>query len=457
MKIKSPFDQHEIGEVPDGNADDIDRAVTSAKLAMKTAPLTPWQRAEILSRCATLVSDRQDAFAHTIAEESAKPITTARTEASRAVSTLSAASVEARTLAGEMIPFAGSDVGAHKFGYTVRVPRGVVGAISPFNFPLNLVAHKVAPAIAAGCAVVLKPAEQTPFSAIALADALYESGLPREWLHVVTGDGAVVGDALVRHPDVSYISFTGSAEVGWTLPATAPNKPVSLELGNSTPVIIEGDADWRAAANGVASGGFSHAGQSCISVQRVYVHRSIATEFTELLVELVSQLNVGDPMDENTHVSALITQDDHARVKSWIDEAVRDGAQVACGNKSDGPLLFPTVLTNVTLDMKVCRDEVFGPVVAVQQYDTLDDAIALANGTRYGLQAAIFTANLDSAMLASQQLEFGGVLINETPTWRADIMPYGGVKDSGNTKEGPAYAVRSMTEERLLVINSPAL
>ncbi|HEX6417720.1 MAG TPA: aldehyde dehydrogenase family protein, partial [Acidimicrobiales bacterium] len=332
-------------------------------------------------------------------------------------------------------------------------PIGVVGAISPFNFPLNLVAHKVAPAIAAGCPVVLKPASQTPLSALTLAEVLLdECGLPPGWLSVVTGSGRDVGDPLVDHEGVAMITFTGSPDVGWSIRARAPRKKVSLELGNNTPVIIEGDGDWRTAAAKIKVAGFSHAGQSCISTQRILAHRSIHDDFVAALVDEVSTLVVGPPLDEATDVSSLISAGDTERVEGWVREAVAAGAKVATGGDVDGGVMRPTVLTGTTPDMKVCAVEVFGPVVAVAAYDDLDDAIALANDTRFGLQAGIFTARLDSALAAARRLDFGGVVVNEVPTWRADQQPYGGVRDSGNTREGPHYAVREMTEPRLVAL-----
>jgi acyl-CoA reductase-like NAD-dependent aldehyde dehydrogenase len=345
--------------------------------------------------------------------------------------------------------------GEGKLGFTLRVPIGVVGAISPFNFPLNLVAHKLAPAIAAGCPVVLKPASQTPFSGIRLVELLIDDcGLPAEWLHVVTGSGGTVGNALVDHDDVALITFTGSPPVGWGIRARAPRKKVGLELGNNAPVIIEADSDWQSAVAKIRVAGFSHAGQSCISTQRVLVHADIADEFVAALVKEVSALVVGDPTDEQTDVSALISSSERERVTEWIDEAVAGGAAVAYGGEvDDSGVLGPTVLTDVTPDMKVCADEVFGPVVAVATYGELDEALRLANDTRYGLQAAIFTHNVADAMKAFQVLDFGGVLVNEVPTWRADQQPYGGVRDSGNTREGPAYSVREMTELRMVVLS----
>jgi acyl-CoA reductase-like NAD-dependent aldehyde dehydrogenase len=454
--VKSPYDGTEIGRVPLSTTDDVDRAVTTARDTLRAGALPRWKRAEILDTAARLLAERQEEFARTIAAEAAKPIRTSRIEAQRAVGTFQFAAAEARTFAGEIVPLDAIPAGEGKVGFAMRVPIGVVGAISPFNFPLNLVVHKLAPAIAAGCPVVLKPASQTPLSARALAALLVdECGLPAEYLHVVTGGGSTVGNAIVEHPDIAMITFTGSPEVGWGIRARAPRKRIGLELGNNAPVIIDADSDWKTAAGKIRVAGFSHAGQSCISTQRVLVHHDIVEAFTATLVDEVSTLVVGDPLDEDTEVSALISTAERDRVKAWIDEAAAQGAVVACGGTLDeAGVLVPTVLTNVTPDMEVCRSEVFGPVVAVAAYDTLDEAIELANDTRYGLQAAIFTNRLSDAMKAFAALDFGGVLVNEVPTWRADQQPYGGLRDSGNTREGPAYAVREMTEIRMVVLSA---
>jgi acyl-CoA reductase-like NAD-dependent aldehyde dehydrogenase len=452
LAVESPYDGHRVATVPKCDAADVDRAVHAARAGL-AAPLPPWRRAQILDTAARLLSERTEEFARTIAEEAAKPIKTARIEASRAVSTFTFAAAAARDLAGDVVPLDAADVGEGKLGFTLRLPIGVIGAISPFNFPLNLVAHKLAPAIAAGCPVVLKPASQTPLSAIRLARLLLdECGLPADRLHVVTGGGGSVGNALVDHDDIAMITFTGSPDVGWGIKARAPRKKVGLELGNNAPVILEPSGDLETAAKKISVAGFSHAGQSCISTQRVYVHEKIASEFLDSFVPLVEALRVGDPLDESTDVSALISANERDRVVSWVQEAEQRGAKVAVGGGINDGVLAPTVLTDVEPDMKVCALEVFGPVVAVQTYRSLDDALALANDTRYGLQAAVFTAELDAALRAARELDFGGVLVNEVPTWRADQMPYGGIRDSGNTREGPRYAVREMTEERLVVI-----
>ncbi|WP_426572976.1 aldehyde dehydrogenase family protein [Aquihabitans sp. McL0605] len=452
LVVVSPFDGHEIGRVPRCGPEHVEAAIAAAK-ARLAEPLPPWRRAEILDAAAVAVAAHRDELATIIAEESAKPIRTARVEAERTVITFQSAAVEARTLVGEIVPVDGAQPGEGKLAFTLRVPRGVVAAISPFNFPLNLVAHKVAPAIAAGCPMVLKPASQTPFSAIRLSEILMdECGLPAGWLNVVTGSGGTVGDPLVEHPDIAAITFTGSPEVGWGIAAKAAEKHVGLELGNNAPVIIEPSGDWSTAAAKISVAGFSHAGQSCISTQRVYVHRDIVDRFTEALVPKVEALVVGDPLDEATDVSSLISPKETDRVRGWIDEAVAGGAKVLAGGELEGGVLRPTVLANVTPDMEVCRSEVFGPLVGIIAYDDFDDAVKQANDTRYGLQAAVFTADLDTALRASYELDFGGVLVNEVPTFRTDQMPYGGVRDSGNTKEGPHYAVREMTRERLVII-----
>ncbi len=453
ITVRSPFDGAELGRVPMCGREEVDRAVAAARDAHAAETPPAWWRAEVLDRAARLLAERTYDFAKIIAAEAAKPLKTARIEAQRAASTFTFAAAEARTLTGDLVPMDASDTGEGKLAFTLRVPIGVVGAISPFNFPLNLVAHKVAPAIAAGCPVVLKPASQTPLSALALAELLLdECGLPAGHLSVVTGGGGSVGNALVDHPDVAMITFTGSPEVGWGIRARAPKKKVNLELGNNAPVIIEPDADHEAAAAKISVAGFSHAGQSCISTQRVYVHEAIAQSFLDALVPRVEKLVVGDPLEEATDVSTLISTDERDRVAAWIDEAKAAGADVLTGGTVNGPFLRPTVLANVKPDMKVCAQEVFGPVVAVQSYTDVDEAFRLSNDTRYGLQAAIFTADIGTALRAIRTLDYGGVLVNEVPTYRTDQMPYGGVRDSGNTREGPHFAVREMTEQRLAII-----
>jgi len=453
--VRSPFDNHEVGRVPVATEAHIDAAVAAAVSRREEGPLPAWERAEILDRAAVRLAERAEEFAQRISGEAAKPLKTARVEVMRAVDTFRFSASVARTLTGETIPLDASSAGANKIGFVLRVPIGVVAAISPFNFPVNLVVHKLGPAIAAGCPVVLKPASATPLSALELVNMLLdECGLPAGWLNVVTCPGSTANH-LVEHPDVSMISFTGSPPVGWGIRSRVPHKRVGLELGNNAPVIIEPSANWANAVDRIAVAATSFAGQSCISVQRVFVHHSIADRVIDRLGVSFAALKVGNPLDESVDVSALINPDETTRVTSWINEAVADGARLVVGGTIDNNgVLLPTVLADVRPEMEICRTEVFGPVIGVQVYDDVRGALRLANDSRYGLQAGIFTADLDTAMLAAHTLDFGGVIINDVPTWRADQMPYGGVRDSGNTREGPSYAAREMTEERLIVIHS---
>ncbi|MGH3033432.1 MAG: aldehyde dehydrogenase family protein [Gaiellaceae bacterium] len=452
LEVRSPYSGELVARVAKGGAEEARRAVDAAAQAMKE-PLPAHRRAEILDRVAELVAERRDELARTISAEAAKPLKAARVEAERAVSTYKSAATEARRLAGEVVPMDASPAGVGKFAYTMRVPIGVVGAISPFNFPLNLVAHKIAPALAAGCAVVLKPASQTPLSALALAELETEAGLPGGWLNVVVGSAAAIGDVLVEDERVRLISFTGSAEVGWKLRERAARKKVLLELGNATPVVIQADADIEGTAAKLAANAFSFAGQSCISVQRIYVERAAYEDFVSRFLPKVDALRVGDPADDDTDVGPLIDEDARERILSWIEEAKAQGATVLAGGEAPDGLLRPTVLADVTPEMKVSCLEVFGPLCTLTPYDSLDEALELANGTEYGLQAGIFTNDLQTALAAGSALEFGGVTVNEAPTFRADQMPYGGVKASGNTREGPAYSVRELTEQRVVVID----
>ena len=417
-----------------------------------SSPLPAHERAAILDRVAALLQERHDEVAQTISAEAGKPMKAARVEAERAVSTYTMAAVEARRLAGEVVPMDASAAGVGKVAYTMRVPIGIVGAITPFNFPLNLVAHKVAPALAAGCAVVLKPAGHTPLSALLLGELETEAGLPPGWLNVLVGPSAEIGDVIVEDERVKLITFTGSSGVGWRIRERAVKKRVNLELGNATPVVVEADADIEEAATKLAANAFSFAGQSCISVQRIYVKREAYDDFVSRFVPKVQALKVGDPGEEDTDVGPVIDEEARDRIVSWVEEAKSAGATVLAGGEVVGGLLQPTVLADVTQEMKVSCQEVFGPLCTVSPYSSSEEAFELANATEYGLQAGIFTANLKTALAAAAALEFGGVTVNEAPTFRADQMPYGGVKESGNTKEGPHYAVREMTEERLVVL-----
>src|SRR5262245_15222258 len=452
IDIRSPYSGEVVGRVAKGGTDETRRAIDAAEKALQD-PLAAHKRAEILVKVVAGIARRHEEIARQISDEAGKPLKAARVETSRAMSTYTFAAVEARKLAGEMVPMDAAQAGEGKLAFTLRRPIGVVGAISPFNFPLNLVAHKLAPALAAGCPVVLKPATQTPLSALMLAELEDEAGLPPGWLSVVVGPSTEIGDVLVEDERVKAITFTGPGPVGWGLAARAARKRVNLELGNATPVIVTADADLEAAATAMAAHAFSFAGQSCISVQRIYVERPAYDRFVEAFLPKVEALKIGDPADEETDVGPVIDADARERILDWIAEARDGGAEILAGGKEQDGLIAPTVIADAARELKVSCEEVFGPVVTVNAFDSLDEAIELANSTRYGLQAGIFTSRLDTAMRAGQELEFGGVLVNEAPTFRADQMPYGGVKDSGNTREGPAYAVRELTEERLVVID----
>jgi acyl-CoA reductase-like NAD-dependent aldehyde dehydrogenase len=446
--VRSPFSGDLVGRIAAGGTAEAQRALDAAERAL-LSPLPAHQRAAILDRTAKLLEERHDEAARIISSEAGKPMKAARVEAQRAVSTFTFAAVEARKLAGEVVPMDASPAGAGKLALTLRLPIGIVGAISPFNFPLNLVAHKVAPALAAGCPVVLKPASATPLSALFLASLEEEAGLPPGWLNVVAGSSSEIGNVLVEDDRVKLITFTGSGEVGWGIAERAHRKRVKLELGNATPAIVCADAPEGAAAK-LAANAFSFAGQSCISVQRIFVLDEAWDSFVAEFVPKVEALVVGDPADESTDVGPLISEHDRDRVLEWVRES--KGEVMTGGETTGDGLVKPTVIANPAPTDKVQCEEVFGPVVTLTRTASLDDAIDWANGTRYGLQAAIFSSDIRTCLDAAQRLEFGGVTVNEAPTFRADQMPYGGVKASGNTREGPAFAVREMTEERLVVV-----
>jgi acyl-CoA reductase-like NAD-dependent aldehyde dehydrogenase len=453
-EVKSPYDGTVVGRVAEGDAALVDRAVKAAHEAFETADFPQHERAALLDRAAATVRERRDDLAQAIAAEAGKPLKTATVEAERCVDTLTFSATEARKLTGGTVPMAASPAGVGKLGVMLRVPYGVVGAISPFNFPLNLVAHKLGPAIAAGNAIVLKPAGQTPVSALKLAEILIEAGLPDGWLSVIPGPGSEVGNAIVEHDLTRALTFTGSAGVGWGIRSKVPHKKVNLELGSNAPLIVNADGDWQTAADKAKLHAFSHAGQSCISIQRILLHEEIADAFTERLIANTEGLRVGDPLDSETDVGPLITPGDRDRVKQWIDEAVDAGAKLLTGGElvDEGRCLAPTLLGAPPREAKVWCEEIFGPVATIDRFSDFGEALAMANDSKFGLQAGVFTRDVSRGIEAASTLEFGGVLINEVPTFRADQMPYGGVKDSGNTREGPAFAVQELTEERFVTL-----
>jgi acyl-CoA reductase-like NAD-dependent aldehyde dehydrogenase len=399
------------------------------------------------------MSERAELLAATISAEAGKPITLARLETARAITTMEEASVVARQLSGEVVPVDGIAAGAGHQALTVRVPVGVVAAITPFNFPLNLSVHKLAPAIAAGCGIVHKPADKTPLAAVELARCLQDAGLPAGWLNLVLAEPAETSRILLDAPEVGLITFTGSAAVGWSIARAAERTRVSLELGNSTPVLVTASADLDRAARITAASAYGFAGQACVSAQRVLVDRTVHEAFLDRMQDAVGAVVAGDPADPDTVTGPLITPEAKDRVMATIGAALDDGATLEAGGQAlEGNLIAPTLISNVRPDAEISCREVFGPVLVVTATDSFDQALEIANSTDYGLQAAVFTESLPETMEAARKLNFGGVIVNDAPSWRADPMPYGGIKASGNTKEGPAYAAREMTEEKLIVL-----
>lgn len=453
--IVSPYDGDEVAVVQESGADAVDRAVAVATGAGAGVPPAA-ERARILDRASALVAERADVLSRIIAAEAGKPMAQSRGEVARCVDTLAFSAAVARTMAGEVVPMDASDAGVGLLGFTVREPHGVIAAITPFNFPLNLVAHKLGPAVAVGAPVVLKPAGRAPLSGLALAAILWEAGLPEDMLCTVLGDRGA-GEALVADPRIRMISFTGSGPVGWAIKAQRPDIPVALELGNATPVIVHRDADVPLAAQKVAASAFTHGGQSCISVQRVYTHREVHDAFVDALLPLVGALRVGDPLDDDTDVGPVIDHASAERILEWIAEARDVGARVLCGGDlAGGPaMVAPTVLDGVAPFTRVMTDEIFGPVIGIAAYDRIDDAIAMANASPVALQAGIFTERVDRAIGWAGRLDYGGVVINETPTYRADQQPYGGTRGSGDAREGPASAAMEMTRAKLVIARIP--
>jgi len=432
---------------------EVDAAVSAAVQAFAGKPLTATQRYDMLMRAASLIRARQQELALTIACEAGKPLRDAMAEVERAADTFIWSAEEAKRIHGEMVPLEATVGSENRLAFTLRVPVGVVCAITPFNFPINMVAHKVAPALAAGNAIVLKPASYTPIVAAKLCAILAEAGLPAGWLNMVVGPGNSVGNALLADSRIGFYTFTGSVPVGETLKRTIGLRRCTLELGSNSAVIVHDDADVATAATQCALKGFSYAGQVCLSVQRILVHQAVAEAFTGKLVSVAQGLRVGDPKEQDTDIGPMISEGEARRAESWIQEAVAQGASLLSGGQRNGAFLTPTVLGSVEPHMRVVCQETFAPIVVVQTYETLDEALSRANDSEYGLQAGIFTRSLAVAMTAARSLQVGGVMINDTSFYRAGQMPYGGVKRSGMGREGPRYAVEEMTELRLVVLN----
>ncbi|HMC74784.1 MAG TPA: aldehyde dehydrogenase family protein [Terriglobales bacterium] len=452
-EIRSPYDDAVIAQVFQGTRADAELAIASAVKAFGTTRRLPaFERQRVLRRVAQSISQQKDEFSRTLAQEAGKPIKAARTEVDRAVFTFNVAAEESTRIYGEYLPLDWQEYTVGRWGIVRRFPLGPIAGITPFNFPLNLVAHKVAPAIAAGCPLVLKPAPQTPLCSILLAEAVQQAGWPDGGLNVIPLSNEDAG-LLVSDDRLKMISFTGSAAVGWAIKRNAGKKKVILELGGNAALIVHSDADLPFAAERCVAGAFAYAGQTCISVQRVLVERSVYGKFVDLLIAGASKLRVGDPMEESTDVGPLIRESDAIRAADWIQEAVRGGARLLCGGQRKGPLLEPTVLTGTRTDMKVNCQEIFAPVVTVEPYDDFDKAIRQVNNSAYGLQAGIFTRDAKLMFTAYEELEVGGLIAGDVPSFRIDHMPYGGVKDSGLGREGLRYAIEEMTEPKLLVMN----
>lgn len=451
LEVRNPFDGSLLALVPRASSEQVDLALEAAVRGARTMERTSrCERATILRRVSDTLREREDHLAAVVASESGKTIREARGEVRRAVETFAVSGEEARRLAGEIVPFDGAPTGGDRFGFYLRVPVGTIVAITPFNFPLNLAAHKIGPAIAAGNSVVFKPASATPLTGIELGKILLDSGLPPEAISVVTGSGGVVGNALVSDPRPRMVTFTGSARVGKAIVARAGLKKLAMELGSNAAVVVTEHGDAQAAAERSARGAFALAGQVCISVQRVLVHESRLDAFVERARQVAETLKLGDQLDESTDVGPMIDEENARRAVDWVDEALAAGAEVVVGGGRRGTLMEPTILKGVPDGARVWCDEVFAPVMAVRPFHSYDEAIETVNASRYGLQAGVYSDRLEDALRAAHEIRCGGVMINDVPTFRVDLMPYGGEKDSGLGREGPRFAVEEMSEIRVI-------
>ena len=453
VEIRAPYDGSLIARVVQGRREHAEAAIAAAVKAFGTTRRLPaFERQRVLRRIAESMAERKEEFARTLAQEAGKPIKAARIEVERAVFTFNVAAEESTRIYGEFLPLDWQEFTAGRWGIVRRFPLGPIAGITPFNFPINLVAHKVAPAIAAGCPMVLKPAPQTPLCSLLLAECVQQAGWPDGGLNVLPLSNEDAG-LFVTDERIKLISFTGSVPVGWDIKRRAGKKKVVLELGGNAAVIVHRDADLAYAAERCVTGGFAYAGQTCISVQRILVQDSVYGKFTDLLVEGVKKLKSGDPMDESTDVGPVIRESDAIRTVAWIEEAVRAGARLLCGGGRKNLVVEPTVLTGTKPDMKVNCQEIFGPVVTVEPYNDFDEALRKVNQSVYGLQAGLFTRDAKLLFQAYEELEVGGLIAGDVPSFRIDHMPYGGVKDSGLGREGLRYAIEEMTEPKLLVMN----
>lgn len=453
-ELFSPYSNEKIGEIPKASVSDVEAAIEAAADAQEAMEaLTAYERAAILEQLVSLFIEHKEQAAKIIAQESAKPLKFALGEIDRTIETYKFAAEEAKRLSGEMIPMDAAKGGSNRLAYTMREPLGVVAAITPFNFPQNLVAHKVGPAIAAGNTVVLKPASQTPLSAFFLAELLAQTDLPKGAFNLVTGSGRTVGDVLVESGQVKMVTFTGSPAVGKGIRDKAGLKKVALELGSNAGMIVDEGVDLDVVVEKAIAGAFSNQGQVCISLQRIYIMDSLMDEFLSRFKTAASQLVIGDPLDAKTDLSAMISKQEQERAVQWVKESVDEGATLIAGGTVEDEVFQPTILSNVATDSKVSCQEVFAPVVIVNAIQSVEQGINEINNSDFGLQAGIFTNDIKTAFHASKKLQVGGVLINDIPTFRVDQMPYGGVKESGNGKEGLKYAIEEMTEMKLVIWN----
>ena len=454
IDVTNPFNGEVIDTVPRGSAADVDAALATLVEGARIMRAMPSaERCRILQVAVRLLKQRVEEIARTITLEEGKILAESRLEVSRAAETLDVSAEESKRITGEVIPLDAAPGGAGKFGFTLRVPCGIVAAICPFNFPLNLVAHKVGPSLAAGNAVLIKPAGNTPLTALKLVEILLEAGIPPQAIACLTGPGSELGQAICTDHRVRKISFTGSHSVGETICRMAGVKRVTMELGSNCPVIIMDDADLEKAATLVAASGFANAGQVCISAQRILTSCPRYGDFLDALKPKVAALTTGDPLDANTKMGPMVREADAQRVESWINEAVSGGAKLVTGGQRQGTMLAPTILCDVDPNQRISREELFGPAVAVTPFNSFDEALTMANSTNYGLAASIFTQDIDRAFRFAREVDAGNLHINWGTQWRADLMPYGGLKDSGLGKEGPRYAIREMTEEKMVVIH----
>ncbi|MYL32519.1 aldehyde dehydrogenase family protein [Pontibacillus yanchengensis] len=452
-EVVNKYDGDVFATVSKAGDNEVENAIHDAEVAFANKEFPPYQRYKTLLRVSELLQAHKEDLAQVITNEAGKPIKQARTEIDRATQTFELSAEEAKRITGEGVPVEAAPGSENRMAFTMRVPVGVVGAISPFNFPVNLVAHKIAPAIAAGNAVVLKPASATPVSSLKLAELFEEAGLPEGFLNVVVGSGSTVGNQMMEDERINYYTFTGSAEVGLKLKQNTGLNKLTLELGNNSPVIVDREADVEQAATTLAQKSFAYAGQVCISVQRIYVHEDIQKTFQKKFIEATEELKVGDPFDDQTDVGPMIGEKEAEGAEEWLQEAKGQGADVIHGGKRKGAILEPTIVANVEHTMKVVSEEVFAPIVTLMTFSDLDQCISEVNKSDYGLQGGIFTNDIDRAFKAARKVEVGGFMINDASQYRVDLMPYGGVKNSGWGKEGPKYTINDMTEERLVVMN----